>query len=55
MLLPAIAAALNDRGITTAAGSGQWKAAQVQRVLTRLGALELHEVAGTERLSPDCS
>jgi hypothetical protein len=34
--LRAIAAALNERGIPTAAGSGQWQAAQVQRVLARM-------------------
>jgi hypothetical protein len=34
--LRAIAAALNDCGIPTAAGSDQWQAAQVGRVLARL-------------------
>jgi DNA invertase Pin-like site-specific DNA recombinase len=33
--LRAIAAALNKRGIPTAAGSGQWHAAQVSRVIER--------------------
>jgi hypothetical protein len=34
--LRAIAAALNERDIPTAAGPGQWQAAQVQRVLARM-------------------
>jgi hypothetical protein len=33
-----IAEALNERGIPTAGGCGQWQAAQVQRVLARLPA-----------------
>ena len=35
--LRAIAAALNARGIPTATGTGKWEAAQVARVLARLG------------------
>jgi DNA invertase Pin-like site-specific DNA recombinase len=35
--LAAIAAALNERGIPTARGDGQWSAVQVSRVLDRLG------------------
>jgi hypothetical protein len=34
--LRAIAAGLNDRGIETARGAGEWTATQVQRVLARL-------------------
>jgi Recombinase len=34
--LNSIAAALNERGIPTPAGSGHWHAAQVSRVLKRL-------------------
>jgi DNA invertase Pin-like site-specific DNA recombinase len=34
--LRAIAAGLNDRGIPTARGAGEWTATQVQRVLARL-------------------
>jgi hypothetical protein len=33
--LRAIAAGLNDRGIPTARGAGQWSAVQVARVLER--------------------
>jgi DNA invertase Pin-like site-specific DNA recombinase len=36
--LAGIAAALNERGIPTASGQGAWHAAQVSRVLARLGA-----------------
>jgi DNA invertase Pin-like site-specific DNA recombinase len=35
--LQAIAAGLNEAGIPTATGSGQWTATQVARVLARLG------------------
>jgi Recombinase len=34
--LRAIAAGLNDQGIPTARGSGQWTATQVARVLERI-------------------
>jgi hypothetical protein len=34
--LPAIAAALNERGMPTATGVGNWRAVQVWRVLGRL-------------------
>ena len=34
--LRAIAAALNERGIPTARGDGEWTATQVMRVLERL-------------------
>jgi hypothetical protein len=34
--LQAIAASLNERGIPTATGVGEWRAAQVWRVLARL-------------------
>jgi hypothetical protein len=34
--LNGIAAALNERGVPTPAGSGHWHAAQVSRVLKRL-------------------
>jgi len=36
--LAGIAAALNGRGIPTASGRGTWQAAQVSRVLARIGA-----------------
>jgi hypothetical protein len=36
--LRAIAEALNERGIPTARGVGEWKAGQVRRVLARLPA-----------------
>jgi ABC-type hemin transport system ATPase subunit len=36
--LRAIAAALNERGIPTASGTGEWQAVQVSRVLARLPA-----------------
>jgi hypothetical protein len=36
--LRAIAAALNERGIPTASGTGEWQAVQVRRVLARLPA-----------------
>ena len=35
--LRAIAASLNQQGIPTARGSGQWSAVQVARVLERIG------------------
>lgn len=35
--LRTLARALNERGIPTARGEGQWKAAQVARILRRLG------------------
>jgi hypothetical protein len=34
--LQGIAAALNDRGIPTASGRGEWQAVQVARVLGRV-------------------
>jgi hypothetical protein len=36
--LRGIAAALNERGIPTASGTGEWQAVQVRRVLARLPA-----------------
>jgi DNA invertase Pin-like site-specific DNA recombinase len=36
--LAGIAAALNERGIPTASGSGTWQAVQVSRMLARIGA-----------------
>jgi hypothetical protein len=38
MSLRAIAAGLNDAGIPTSRGSGEWSAVQVKRVLDRPGA-----------------
>jgi DNA invertase Pin-like site-specific DNA recombinase len=43
--LRAIAAGLNDRGIPTARGSGQWTATQVLRVLERLDPFREEEAA----------
>jgi hypothetical protein len=34
--LRAIAAALNEKGIPTATGEGEWSAVQVSRVISRL-------------------
>jgi DNA invertase Pin-like site-specific DNA recombinase len=39
--LRAIAAGLNDQGIPTARGTGEWSAVQVMRVLERIGPFEL--------------
>jgi hypothetical protein len=47
--LRAITAALNERGIPTAAGSGQWQAAQVRRVLGRLATLVKFNMGGDMR------
>jgi hypothetical protein len=35
--LQTIAAGLNERGILTAKGEGEWSAVQVRRILARLG------------------
>jgi Recombinase len=36
--LRGIAKALNERGISTASGEGQWRASQVRRVIRRIAA-----------------